>query len=66
MPPVASTFTGTLTSGTIKAAEITGFTKEEAFDCNLVEAFVVPYMQDSVSEVFESALRSRATVEISK
>ena len=44
-----------------KTAEITGFTKEEAFDCNLVEAFVVPYMQDSVSEVFESALEGRAT-----
>jgi len=44
-----------------KTAEITGYTKEEAFDCNLVETFIVSHMQESASEVFASAVEGRAT-----
>ena len=44
-----------------KAAEITGYTKEEAFDCSLIETFIVPYMQDSVQDVVDNALEGRGT-----
>jgi PAS domain S-box-containing protein len=44
-----------------KTAEITGHTKEEAFDCPLVESFIVPHMQDSVRGVLESARLGRGT-----
>jgi PAS domain S-box-containing protein len=44
-----------------KTAEMTGYTKEEAFDCSLVQAFIVPSMQASVQEVLDSALQGRGT-----
>lgn len=44
-----------------KTAEITGYTKEEAFDCPLVETFIVPSCQNSVQEVMESALQGRGS-----
>ena len=44
-----------------KTAEITGYTKEEAFDCSLVEAFIVPSMRDSVQDVLDNALEGRGT-----
>jgi PAS domain S-box-containing protein len=44
-----------------KTSEITGYTKEEAFDCSLVETFIVPYMQTSVQDVLDSALQGRGT-----
>jgi PAS domain S-box-containing protein len=44
-----------------KTAEITGYTKEEAFDCSLVETFIVPSMRDSVQDVLDNALEGRGT-----
>lgn len=44
-----------------KTAEITGYTKEEAFDCSLVDTFIVPSMKDSVQEVLDNALEGRGT-----
>lgn len=44
-----------------KTSEITGYTKEEAFDCSLVATFIVPYMQTSVQDVLDSALQGRGT-----
>lgn len=44
-----------------KTAEITGFTKEEAFDCPLVETFIVPSLRNSVQEVLDNALQGRGT-----
>ena len=37
--------------------QVTGFTKEEAFDCNLVEKFIVPWLRESVQEVIANALK---------
>lgn len=37
--------------------QVTGFTKEEAFDCNLVEKFIVPSLRGSVQEVIDNALK---------
>lgn len=44
-----------------KTAEITGFTKEEAFDNPLVTTFIVPSLRQSVQEVLENALRGIET-----
>ena len=44
-----------------KTAEITGYTKEEAFDCPLVEKFIVPSCRNSVQEVMDNALQGRAS-----
>jgi PAS domain S-box-containing protein len=44
-----------------KTSEITGYTKEEAFDCPLVATFIAPYMQTSVQDVLDSALQGRGT-----
>jgi len=44
-----------------KTAEITGFTKEEAFDCPLVETFIVPSLRASIQEVMDNALQGRGT-----
>lgn len=44
-----------------KTAEITGYTKDEAFDCALVETFIVPDLQDSVRDVLDNALEGRGT-----
>jgi hypothetical protein len=40
----------------LQTAEITGFASEEAFDCSLVETFIVPSMQESVQEVLGTCL----------
>ena len=44
-----------------KTAEITGYSKEEAFDCNLVENFIVPHMRSSVQDILENALKGKGT-----
>lgn len=44
-----------------KTAEITGYTKEEAFDLPLVEKFIVPSCQKSVQDVMENALQGRGS-----
>lgn len=44
-----------------KTAEITGYTKEEVFDCSLVETIVVPAMRNSVKAVLNNALQGRGT-----
>jgi PAS domain S-box-containing protein len=42
-----------------KIAEITGYTKDDAFDCNLVETFIPLAMRESVRTVLDCALRGR-------
>jgi len=44
-----------------KTAEITGFSKEEAFDQPLVSKFIVPKLRQSVQEVMHNALMGRGT-----
>ena len=44
-----------------KTAEITGFSKEEAFDVPLVETFIVPSLRQSVQEVLDNALKGIET-----
>eukprot|EP00591_Stephanopyxis_turris_P017131 CAMPEP_0195539972 /NCGR_PEP_ID=MMETSP0794_2-20130614/50335_1 /TAXON_ID=515487 /ORGANISM="Stephanopyxis turris, Strain CCMP 815" /LENGTH=433 /DNA_ID=CAMNT_0040674031 /DNA_START=129 /DNA_END=1426 /DNA_ORIENTATION=- len=44
-----------------KTAEITGFSKEEAFDKPLVSTFIVPSLRRSVQEVMDNALRGLET-----
>uniref|UniRef100_A0A7S4SBF0 histidine kinase n=1 Tax=Ditylum brightwellii TaxID=49249 RepID=A0A7S4SBF0_9STRA len=44
-----------------KTAEITGFTKEEAFDKPLISTFIVPSLRRSVQEVLDNALRGKGT-----
>merc|ERR1712238_511722 len=44
-----------------KVAEITGFSREEAFGCPLVSRFIVPSLQKSVQEVMDNALRGIET-----
>jgi PAS domain S-box-containing protein len=44
-----------------KTAEITGFTKEEIFDCPLVETLIAPYMRDSIQDMLNTALEGRST-----
>ena len=44
-----------------KTAEITGFSKEEAFDKPLVSTFIVPSLRQSVQEVLDNALKGRGT-----
>jgi len=44
-----------------KTAEITGYTKEEAFDCAFIDTFIAPAMKDSVQEVLDNALRGLGT-----
>merc|ERR1712238_180480 len=44
-----------------KTAEITGFSKDEAFDKPLVSTFIVPSLRLSVQEVMDNALRGIET-----
>ena len=44
-----------------KTAEITGFSKEEAFDKPLVSTFIMPKLRQSVQQVMENALQGRQT-----
>ena len=52
---------GNVNEWNFKTAEITGFTKEEAFDNPLVTTFIVPSLRQSVQEVLENALRGIET-----
>lgn len=44
-----------------KTAEITGWSKEEAFEKHLVKTFIVPKLRQSVQEVLDNALRGNET-----
>ena len=44
-----------------KTAEITGFSKEEAFNKPLVSTFIMPKLRRSIQEVMDSALRGNET-----
>ena len=44
-----------------KTAEITGFSKEEAFSKPLVSTFIVPKLRHSVQEVLDNALKGNET-----
>jgi len=44
-----------------KTAEITGFSKKEAFDKPLVSTFIVPSLRNSVQEVLDKALHGNET-----
>ena len=44
-----------------KTAEVTGFSKEEAFHKPLVSTFIVPKLRQSVQDVLENALRGNET-----
>ena len=44
-----------------KTAEITGFSKEEAFNKSLVSTFIMPKLRRSIQEVMDSALRGDET-----
>jgi PAS domain S-box-containing protein len=39
-----------------RTSEITGYSKEEAFDEPLVETFIAPHMQEKVQEILDAAL----------
>ena len=52
---------GNVNEWNFKTAEITGFSKEEAFDKPLVEAFIVPSLRQSVQEVLNNALQGIET-----
>ena len=54
-------FQGDVNEWNDKTAEITGFTKEEAFDFPLVETFIVPSLRQSVQEVLDNALKGIET-----
>ncbi len=44
-----------------KTAEITGYSREEAFDKPLVQTFIAPRLRDSVQEVLDKALMGEET-----
>jgi PAS domain S-box-containing protein len=44
-----------------RTSEITGYSKEEAFDEPLVETFIAPSMQEKVQEILDSALAGHET-----
>lgn len=41
--------------------EITGYSKEDAFDMPLVESFIAPHLQGKVQQVLDDALQGRET-----
>jgi PAS domain S-box-containing protein len=53
--------TGKVNEWNNKTAEITGFSKEEAMNCPLVDTFIVPLLRQSVHEVLDNALEGRGT-----
>jgi len=59
--PYTFFFQGDVNEWNDKTAEITGFTKEEAFDFPLVETFIVPSLRQSVQEVLDNALKGIET-----
>ena len=44
-----------------RTSEITGYTKEEAFDEPLVETFIAPSMREKVQEILDAALEGNET-----
>jgi PAS domain S-box-containing protein len=44
-----------------KTSEITGFSRDEAFNKPLVDTFIVPYLRKIVKEVFDNALKGEGT-----
>ena len=52
---------GNVNEWNYKTAEITGFTREEAFQQPFVETFIAPKLRDSVKEVFSKALKGFET-----
>ena len=52
---------GLVNEWNFKAAEITGYTKEEVVGRSLVKDFITPEFQDSVQEVLQNALRGKET-----
>ncbi|KAL7578220.1 hypothetical protein ACA910_012643 [Epithemia clementina (nom. ined.)] len=44
-----------------KTAEITGYSKEEAFGCHLVQTFIVPDMRNLVQHVIDRALQGQGS-----
>lgn len=42
-------------------AQITGFSKEEAFDRSLVDSFIAPYMRDAVQDILANSLERQTT-----
>jgi PAS domain S-box-containing protein len=53
--------TGRVNEWNEKAAEITGFSGDEAFNESFVETFMVPDLRASMQEVVDNALRGRGT-----
>jgi PAS domain S-box-containing protein len=45
----------------IKTSEMTGYAKEDAFDCTLVETFIVPSMRSTAQKVIDDAMRGHGT-----
>jgi PAS domain S-box-containing protein len=52
---------GNVNEWNFKTAEITGFSKKEAFDKPLVSIFIVPKLRKTVQEIFDNALQGRET-----
>ena len=52
---------GNVNEWNAKTAEITGYSKEEAFSKPLVDAFIVPKLRQSVQEVLDNALKGNET-----
>ena len=52
---------GNVNEWNLKTAEITGFSKHEAFGKNLVSTFIVPKLQESVKEILDNALQGQET-----
>jgi PAS domain S-box-containing protein len=60
-PILGTNWDGQVNEWNMKTAEITGFTKEEADHCPLVETFIVPHMQEDAGEILERAKRGQST-----
>jgi PAS domain S-box-containing protein len=52
---------GRVNEWNFKTAEITGYTREEAFDKPLVQTFIAPRFRESVQEVLDKALKGIET-----
>jgi len=52
---------GRVNEWNFKTAEITGYTREEAFDKPLVQTFIAPRFRESVQDVLEKALKGIET-----
>ena len=52
---------GNVNEWNLKTAEITGYSREDAFNKPLVSTFIVPSLQRSVQEVMDNALKGNET-----